>query len=1033
MALLQGLKAPVSSSSSDQSARWHRAQVFSLLFFSIIASAVLRGNFQFSRHAGRLGFPLTCTVFAMADDVSASSKESETSRKIFRKDYTPAPFFIDFVDLDFELHDEETIVTSVLTMRRRAGVEPEDLELDGEGLELKKVAVAGTVQGVDELVDLTNDEGDGHAAQYYVQPSGNLVIRKHLLPTDADVHFVLKTQVAINPKGNLALSGLYKTEDLFVTQNEAHGFRRITYFLDRPDVLSTYRVRINAPSELRVLLSNGNKTLGGPALPGRHFAEYQDPYPKPCYLFALVAGDLTSISENFTTMSGREVKVSLYSSPKESSKLSWALKSVLRAMKWDEERFGREYQYDEFRVVCVHAFNAGAMENTSLNIFNCNLLLTDPKTSSGNSFLLFVLQILASWFRHFTGAKRELANLRQHSKAVVTMMKGFDNSVQKNEASQVALYPYADYQRVLNVIGHEYFHHWSGNRVTCRDWFQLTLKEGLTVFRDQLFTEDMTSRAVKRVEDVRDVVENQFPEDDGPFAHPIRPESYVAVDNLYTPTVYEKGAEVIRMYHTLLGEEGFRKGMDLYFERHDGQAVTCDDFRAAMADANNRNLTQFEHWYLQAGTPRVDVVEAFYNMEEKAYTLTLKQHTPPTPGQPTKKPFHIPVKVGCIGRLSKRDVLNPPTQVLELTKAEQTFELKDVGEPCVLSLFRDFSAPIKLSFPQQTDEDIAFLMGYDTDDVSRWSASQRLASGFLVQRAEEARKGEMFTPLTEGFLDAFKAILQRSPTADPHIRALVLELPSVDVIRHDVEGPVDPEAILKAHRSVKVDVYRALKEDFETLYDGLTVSSEVEERADDERQWGRRALRNAVLTYLTSELDKKAAQVALTQFETAQVMTDKVAALRVLTEIEGEEKERALRQFYEEAKGNDLLLNKWFALQAVSSSPGTTSRVAELSRHPDFKPYVPNSVRSLFGAYSVRSVQFHAQDGSGYNLLADFILSIDRHNPSTAAGLAESFADLEKFEETRKEKMRAVLKKLLDEPELSDNVRELVEKILAQN
>ncbi|CBZ54394.1 hypothetical protein NCLIV_048240 [Neospora caninum Liverpool] len=887
-----------------------------------------------------------------------------------RLDYKPPEFFIDFVDLDFDLYEDKTKVTSILTIHRRPQTPPTDLVLDGEDLDLESVELDGAALSLRSA----ETQKANQKAVYSLDVDGRLVIPADLLPEDAEKKFKLKTVVYVNPKENLQLMGLYKSGALLVTQCEAEGFRRITYFLDRPDVMSLFKVRLAADEKTSpVLLSNGNLVQSGKVEgeEGRHFAVFEDPFHKPCYLFALVAGDLKSIGDTFTTMSGRKVQVSIFSEPEDSSKLTWALESVMKSMKWDEDRFGREYDLDVFNVVCAKDFNMGAMENKGLNIFNAALLLADPATTTD-----------------------------------------------------------AEYQRILNVIGHEYFHNWTGNRVTCRDWFQLTLKEGLTVFRDQLFTADMCSAAVKRIEDVIFLRSRQFAEDSGPMAHPIRPETYIAMDNFYTATVYDKGAEVIRMYHTLLGEAGFRKGMDLYFSRHDGQAVTCDDFRAAMADANNKDLTQFERWYLQAGTPEVEVVEAAFQPETKKYKLTLKQHTPPTPGQKEKKPFHIPIKIGLIGKNSKTDLLKPATMVLELTEAEQAFEIA-VSEDCVLSFLRDFSAPVKVVH-RQTDEEIAFLMAHDSDDFSKWQAAHTLASRLLKQRAEQWREtqGEnvSFEPLPQTYVEAFKQTLLDTGR-DRSIQAYTLRLPDRDGVAQDMD-PIDPEALKEATESVRREVGRLLKTELLNVYASLSAPETETQESRDQSEVARRRLRNVVLYFLTGEKDKQAAEIAMKHFKSAKGMTEKYAALSILSDIEGRERTAALEQFYNDAKGDALVLDKWFAVQALSDVPNVTATVKALQKHADFTAKNPNRLRALIFSFT-RNPQFHNKDGAGYALLADSVLEVDRFNPQIAARGAGAFLQWKKYGKTRQGEMLKQLRRIARTPGLSPDTLEIVQKALA--
>lgn len=898
------------------------------------------------------------------------SKEPKEKRRL---DYKPTEFLIDKAYLDFKLHPEETCVTSRLSMRRRAGTPPAELRLDGEGLELKGLWVDGKQLsgGVKRL-----------PKEYYLDAEGNLYIPSSALPEEADKTFEIMTKVSIHPKTNLKLSGLYMTNDLFCTQCEAEGFRRITYYLDRPDVMALFTVRLEADiSKFPTLLSNGNRVEGGPVEggpPGHHFAVFEDPHKKPCYLFALVAGPLASVKDTFTTMSGKTVKVEVFSEGSETQKLAFALESVKRSMAWDEQTFGLEYDLDVFNIVCVRDFNMGAMENKGLNIFNSSLLLADPKSTTD-----------------------------------------------------------AEYERILGVVGHEYFHNWTGNRVTCRDWFQLTLKEGLTVFRDQLFSAAMGSAAVKRIQDVSYLRAHQFPEDSGPMSHPIRPESYVAMDNFYTLTVYEKGAEVIRMMHTLLGAEGFRKGMDLYFKRHDGEAVTCDDFQAAMADASARDFTQFGRWYCQAGTPEVEVIEHSYDASAKVFTLRLRQRTPPTPGQPNKLPVVIPVKIGLLGRESKTDLLNPSTQVLEFTEEEQTFVFKDILEPCIPSLFRDFSSPVKV-LPWQPEEDIAFLMAYDSDAFNRWQAANTLAYRLLLgktkalirtkqQEGDTTEDTEKLSSLSSVYKTAFKSALTDTK-CDKSIKALTLEPPSFDVLAQDL-SPIDPEALQETLISVRLELASEFKEALLELYRQLTLPVGTKETLDAENV-ARRRLRNVLLRMLSAPGDREAAERAYTHFSTAMCMTDRYAGLTALADMRQPEREKALKEFFEEAAGDPLMIDKWFRAQAAANLPDQVERVAGLRAHPSFTLKNPNRLRNLLSAFIFNRHHFHRKDGAGYKLIGDAVLEVDTFNPQSAASLAGSFLQWRRFDAGRQKLMQAQLERIRDAPGISPDTLEIVQRAL---
>nr|PIM03860.1 putative aminopeptidase n [Toxoplasma gondii COUG] len=937
---------------------------------------------------GVLSFLLASVITVQ---VSRAGEEKEEPKAVVRLDYKPPNFYLEDIVLDFNLDDEDTTVEALLTLYRRAGTEPMNLVLDGdESVILKSISLATTSspslrgQGRVTFTELDGQMPTDSQFQFRIV-DGNLMVSKFLLPREAEVRFYIRTLVSINPKANLALFGLYKAGDIFVTLNEPSGFRRITYGVDRPDVLATYTVTVTAPRHLPILLSNGDKVLSGYAGENRHFAKFVDPFPKPSYLFALVAGDFASVSGEFVTMSGRSVTVTIYAQHHQRNQLQWALRSLLRAMRWDEETFGREYQYSEFRVLCVEVFNPGAMENTSLNIFTCSLLLADPKLTTD-----------------------------------------------------------ADHRLIVDVVSHEYFHNWTGNRVTVQDWFQLTLKEGLTMFRNNSFTEETTSRAMKRIGDVADILSIQFREDSGPFAHPIRPETYKSIENLYTRTVYLKGAEVNRMYRTMLGPKGFRRGMDLYFKRHDGKAVTCDDLRAAMADANDKDLSQFERWYSQAGTPHVTVSSFIYDAAERKMHLTLKQHTPPTPGQDKKLPLQIPVAVGCIGKTSKRDVLSPPTQILELTEEEQAFVLVDVGEDCVLSVLRDFSAPVKLIQPLQTDEDLAFLVTYDSDNVNRWQAAQTLSRKVLLtriseyqQRVEEIEEGrvsesDLFSKLPTQYVQTVRDIvIAPESSMGKDIKSLLLSLPTKAQLELAVDS-IDPDAINAALASVRRDIVDALGEEMLQLYTELTLPAGTEESGADIEHWGRRALRNELLRFLTASFDQKSAKLASAHFDRAMVMSDKVAALTVLTEIPGQERDEAFERFHQEVAGNAVLMEKWMSLQAMSAAADTLERVAQLRQHSAFHPFIPGSAYSLFGTFSSSSPQFHSKTGAGYALVLDFLMMIDEHNSLVSSRIAGvAFANWKRFTSPRREMLKEVLKKLLKKEKLSVGLKEVLEKALA--
>jgi aminopeptidase N len=746
------------------------------------------------------------------------------------------------------------------------------------------------------------------------------------------------------------------------------GFRRIAYHLDRPDILTKYIVRLEADkSKYPVLLSNGNKLDSGDLPNGRHWSLWQDPFPKPSYLFALVAGDLGGIQDEYITTSGRKVQLGIFSDKANCNKLAHAMYSIKESMKWDEQTFGLECDLDVYNIVATNDFNMGAMENKGLNIFNSAYVLADSKTATDG-----------------------------------------------------------DYERILGVIAHEYFHNWTGNRVTVRDWFQLTLKEGLTVFRDQWFSSDATSQAVKRIEDVRMLRGRQFAEDQGPMAHPIRPESYISMDNFYTGTVYVKGAEVVRMYRTLLGEEGFKKGMKLYFERHDGPAVTCDDFRAAMADANNVDLTQFELWYSQAGTPIVDVIQK-YDPTSKQFSLTLKQHIPSTPGQPmdSKLPMLIPIVTGLLGSSTGNELVKE--KVLKLTDAEQTFVYNDINEKPIVSMLRDFSAPIKLRLEQSNDE-LAFIMSHDKDSFNRWDAGNRLSTSVVLSltklSVEEIKKAE----LPKAYIDAIRFILTSCTTSssDLSLTAYALQLPDLVTLSQDMEV-IDVDRLHGAREHVKSALYNALKVEFDAAY--LFASKGNPEYVFNPEEVGRRRLQNTCLDYITSLPTQEAVNIANKQFLAATCMTDLIAALGSFP-YSCPERDNALTRFHKDANSDALVLNKWFGIQAMADIPNLLIQIKALKNHPDFIISNPNRARSLISVFAGNMPHFHDISGKGYEFVGDCVIEIDKLNPQVAARLTSSFSQWKRFDNHRKELMKKELMRIQKTEGLSKDSFEVVSRCL---
>jgi len=877
-----------------------------------------------------------------------------TPKTIYLKEYSPPDFYIDSVILTFELGDTETLVHSHLKMRVRnpdtEGRHP--LVLHGKELELVGMQM------------------DGQS----LKPSDYQVSEETLTIQQTPRIFTLDISTRIHPETNTSLEGLYVSNGKFYTQCEAEGFRKITYYLDRPDSMAKFKTKIIADKQkYPVLLSNGNLVEQGDLENGKHFVVWQDPYKKPCYLFALVAGYLACLRDQYVTVSGRSVKLEIYVEAHDLDKTQHAMNSLKRAMGWDEQRFGLEYDLDIYMIVAVGDFNMGAMENKGLNIFNTAYTLAKPETATDT-----------------------------------------------------------DYENIEAVIGHEYFHNWTGNRVTCRDWFQLSLKEGLTVFRDQEFSSDMSSRPVKRIQDVRMLRARQFPEDAGPTAHPVRPESYVEINNFYTATVYEKGAEVVRMYHTLLGETGFRKGMDLYFKRHDGQAVTTDDFRAAMADANSTDLTQFNRWYQQAGTPRL-AAAGKYDAENKSYELTLTQSCPRTPDQKDKLPFHIPVAIGLLNQSGKdmslqlegEVVPQGTTRILQLTEHSHSFRFINVNEQPVPSLLRNFSAPVELE--TGFDEDaLAFLAAHDSDPFNRWDAGQRLATGVILGLiAQLQQQKELATD--DRLISAIGNTL-RDEQLDGALKACALTLPSEHELAEKM-SIADPDSIYTARKFVRQSIARVLQKDFRSGYQGNLVEGDYQFNSQDS---ARRALKNACLSYLMAlDDDQESVVLCKKQFDTANNMTDKLAALSFLVQRECPERQQALDSFYGQWQNEALVVNKWLALQATSPIPGTLDRVKSLTHHESFSIKNPNKVRALIGSFAMANPRhFHAADGAGYEFVAEHVLVLDEINPHVASRMATAFSRWRKYDAARQQLMQTQLARILAHPQLSKDVYEIVSKTL---
>jgi len=862
-----------------------------------------------------------------------ATKEPKTIRLA---DYRAPDYLIDHVVLNFALDATRTIVTSELTMRRNDNVDANTpLILNGEELELISLAIGDTVCASDRY-DLT---------------SKTLTIR------DLPAEFTLHIKSACAPEKNTSLSGLYISNGMFCTQCEAEGFRRITYFLDRPDVLAKYSVRIEGDKKsFPVLLSNGNKLDEGDLPDGRHFAQWADPHPKPAYLFALVGGDLVSVDDRFTTMSGRNVSLKVFVQPQNKNKCDYTLDALKRSMRWDEETFGREYDLDIFMIVAVDHFNFGAMENKGLNIFNSAYVLASPETATD-----------------------------------------------------------ADYETIESIVAHEYFHNWSGNRVTCRDWFQLCLKEGFTVFRDQEFSADMRSRPVQRIKDVQRLWASQFPEDDGPLAHPARPESYITIDNFYTATVYEKGAELCRMIKTLIGPENFRKGSDLYFDRHDGQAATVENFIAAMESASGKDMTQFFRWYQDAGTPTL-TVETSNN--DGTLDLILSQNTQPTPGQPEKPSRQMPISFALIGETSGKIF---EEGVIELSSERETHSFTGLSEPVIPSVLRSFSAPVNLNQDLSLDARLAILKS-EPDLFSRWSACDRLWRDLSLAFAG-AKPMDHHEEALSHFADALKTSLA-SAKDDQAFSAELLHIPSNAELVQTVDI-IEPDKIVAGRMHVKKYVADRLKAPLTDLYHQLSSNAPYDPNAKDA---GRRALRNASLSFLVSagEYD-----LADTQTKSATNMTDEASATAALAMSNSPLRDSVLSRFYDKWRNDPLVVNKWLAWHAMSPAENALDDIKSLMAHEAFDAGNPNKVRALVGAFVMRNVAgFHNNDGSGYAFLADQVLTLDKSNPQLAARLIQAVENWRKLEPARKTMAVNAIKLIAKAKPLSSNVFEMATRLL---
>lgn len=879
---------------------------------------------------------------------------TDTPQPIRLEDYRPPDFLIDTVDLNVALHPTDTIVQAKLRMRPNPAVKRKVklLRLDGEHIGLESLQLNGKE----------------------MKPGSFRATKTGLTISDPpDTPFSLDITTRINPDTNKALQGLYRSRGVYCTQCEAEGFRRITYFLDRPDVLSTYRVRLEADrAEVPVLLANGNLIETGTLEAGkRHYAVWHDPHPKPCYLFAMVGGNLGSVASSFTTMSGRKVALTIYVEHGKEDRAGWAMDSLKRAMRWDEEKFGREYDLDVFNIVAVSDFNMGAMENKGLNVFNDRLILASPDTATD------------------------------------TM-----------------------YAAIESVVAHEYFHNWTGNRITCRDWFQLCLKEGLTVYRDQEFSSDERSRVVQRISDVRQLRSVQFAEDGGPLAHPVRPRSYIEINNFYTSTVYEKGAEVARMLETVIGADAFRAGMDLYFDRHDGDAATIEDFLACFAEASGRDLEQFALWYEQSGTPRVKA-DFSYDKRTGSAKLVLEQSVPPTPGQPKKLPMHIPVRLGLVGKngrdiaLHSEDCEGAAGGLVHLTKRKQTFKFTDVPERPVPSLLREFSAPVTLNF-DLSDKDLEFLLAHDSDPFNRWQAANTYATRTIVQRVAALKDGKR-SQRGSGFALALgKALGDKK--LEWAFKAELLQLPNEADIAREVGDNVDPDHIHAAQKALSALVARQLERQLVDIHKKLGGADTFSADADSA---GRRAARNAALTLLVKRGTAADYERAARHYELATTMTEAAHALTLLAGSRATQRTNVLSDFHERWKDDHVVIDTWFAAQAQSPRPEVIGEIMALMQHENFDITAPNKIRSLIGTFVLRNpVQFNRPDGEGYRFAVDQILAIDKFNPQIAARLLNGFKSWKTLESKRRRLAKKALERISGVSGISRDTTEIVTRIL---
>ncbi len=877
---------------------------------------------------------------------------ADTPPTIRLQDYKVVPYRIDSVELDFDMAPHTTRVTAQMEMRPNPISKEKSAPIVFDGEKLK-------------LISITLD-GQPLTAKDYTVSSAHLTIAK--LPQKP---FKLVIVTECDPKGNTALTGLYMSNGMYCTQCEAQGFRRITYFYDRPDVMTVFKVRIEAPNSLPVLLSNGNPTSRGASGSDRHFAVWDDPHPKPSYLFALVAGDLAYVSSNFKTMNGRTVSLGIYVEKGKEGRCAWAMEALKASMLWDEKAFGLEYDLDVFNIVAVSDFNMGAMENKGLNIFNDKYILALPKTATDTDYVL-----------------------------------------------------------IEAIIAHEYFHNWTGNRITCRDWFQLCLKEGLTVFRDQEFTSDMRSRAVKRIEDVKRLRSSQFPEDQGPLQHPVRPSSYIEINNFYTPTIYEKGAELCRMMKTLIGERAFAKAMKLYFKRHDGEAATVENFVACMADASGRDMTQFFHWYNQAGTPKVNV-RGTYNAKKKTYELEVSQSQPRLKGQPPKLPLHFPLVLGLVGakgrdlKLDLKSHGKIKTGAIEITKAKQSFKFVDVNEPPMLSINRGFSAPIVLK-SNVTEAEQLFLVGHDSDSFNRWEAAQTIGKSLIVKTVKALASGRK-APSVIAFAEALGKCLH-SDKLDDAFKALILLVPSEADITAAIGKDVDSDLIYRGREAVRIGIAVHLRDTLKNAFDQKRESGAYK---PDTNGTARRSLRFTLLTMIAAADADTGIALAQQEFKNPDNMTAEMSALVCIKNLNRPEHDKMLAEFHARHSDDHLIIDKWFGLNAAIPGSDAAARIVKLLKHPDFKLSTPNRVYALVSGFAnSNATGFHAASGEGYRVVADVIIALNAINPQVAARLATAYRSWRLYNVDRRNHAQRQMQRILATPALSNDVFEIISRTL---